>query len=395
MNKSLNNLPIVYLSFFGAATIWLDAFYAVNIILATLFLFKTITRNSFKISALYFMLANLLILINFFAVVSVGGNIHWETVSLFFKAIPFLFIAMFWIDYNNLTLTNFIESKFHKLLMLSGFLQCILVLFMFLFPSLKQYIYSISTLYILEKYHNLSQLIRVVDPGIGGSSFGFFICALATGAEIFLLKTKINIPFVFRFCIRLIVMASLFITARSGFILLLLVQFLIMLKFKSKELFIHVLMLILLISMVVLNVHIFEASKLLDWGLETFSNPLESKTVVRLLRSFYLPLDATTFFFGGENYRGITDSLLIKVLYSIGILALLILIILPVILMFIFINISPDVDKYAKFYTLAIFIILIIGNLKESLWASSRGAGLFFILFICLCGAQTLSRKIR
>ena len=385
-------LLVIYLSFFGAPIIWVDFFYAVNALLLCFALFWI--AMSAKIN--YFIFINLIstvfLLLIFHMMVSIGNPIHLETYRLYLKALAFVFVAFSWMKIFDLNLDGFLDSQFHKYLIMCGLLQCLIVLAMVMFPSLKDAIYSISTLYIIEK-HEMVRLARVTDPGIGGTSFGFLICGLFIGAELLIAKNGLRLSYFSRFLMRAIVLLTLLVTARSGLVVYLFLLFLIMVKFKLLDLFIFLTVVACAGLCLMFMRSLFISSDLMSWVFEIL-NPLQSRTVQYLLKSFYFPSDFQTMMFGGARYQGATDSLLIKLIYSVGLPALLLVVIFPTLWILFCINKSKAVSIWNKYYFNCIYFILLLGNLKEGLWSSSRGAGLFFILSVCIAGSYAFKWRV-
>jgi hypothetical protein len=395
MHNIIFKTTLVYLSFFGAALIWIDLFYAVNmliciIVLFLLFLKKSIDPFVLILTLLCYILAFLLSFSY-----ALGNIIYDQILFLYLKSGIFVFVSIFWIRYFDLTLNNLLENEFIKILILAALLHCTLVIMLLLLPEFRSTVYSISSLYMIQKYTHVADFIRVIDPSIGGSSFGFIICAIFFAFEILLIKKQIVLNFLIRFLVRFIVLISLFVTARSGFALYMVLIVFLGIRYRSIELLTFNIFLLSIGLSGILLLDLQNMSVMVAWASETFINPLESPTVQLLMKSFALPGNLYTYTLGGSEYPGLTDSVIIKLLYGVGLPAVLVCIVFPSLVILTVCNWTTVLDKHTVTFVNVMYLILIVANLKESLWTASRGAGLLFVLFVCLFGSFAYRRLIK
>lgn len=385
ISNVLKNI-LVYLSFLGPALIYIDAFYAINIIISIITTYLIINGSKINWFIFFFILGNYAVAFYFLFSHAVGNSIDNQILLLYLKSGFFITVSIFWVNFYQISLENFLENQFVKSLIFSNLFSCLLVLGMLLMADFRMWIYSISSLYMVEKYKYAAEFTRVIDPSIGGSSFGFMLCITFLIFELSVISKKIKYNIVWRYFIRLVVIATLAVTARSGLVLYFLLLLALCVRYRSIDLLCFCLSISMAGSVAISMIELTAASAIASWILEAFIDPLNSPTLKYLLKSYYLPADLKIYMFGGSEYPGKTDSILIKLLYGVGIPIVLVGIILPSMLILIRCNFSTVLDQYTITLVNLVFVIMIIANLKESLWSNSRGAGLLAVLLINLFG---------
>lgn len=395
MHNIILKTTLVYLSFFGAALIWIDFFYVINMLICIIVLFLLYLKKSIDPFVLILILLCYILAFLFSLSYAMGNIIDDKILFLYLKSGIFVFVSIFWIRYFDLTLNNFLENEFIKILILAALLHCTIVIMLLFLPEFRSTLYSISSLYMIQKYSHVSDFIRVIDPSIGGSSFGFIICAIFVTFEILLIKKQIVLSLLIRFLVRFIVLISLFVTARSGFALYMVLIIFLSIRYYSIELLAFNTFLLSIGITGILLLDLQNMSVMVAWASETFIDPTASPTVQLLMKSFVLPEDLYTYIFGGSEYPGLTDSVIIKLLYGVGFPAVLVCIVFPSLIILAVCNCTRVLDKHTVTFVNVMYLILIIANLKESLWSASRGAGLLFVLFVCLFGSFAYRRLVK
>lgn len=280
-----------------------------------------------------------------------------------------------------------------------------LIVFLFLVPAARIELYSMLDLYIFYGREPSAITNRIVDLSIGGSTVSLMLLLTI----VFLNDKSIN-PLETsstpkKVLLYLLIILATILTGRTGFLLLVAYSLAIFAKVlvfhtlrAAKYLISGSVALILLVALGTATVTSDVVAQFFDqiapWAFElayTYINDgaVSSESGSYILKQYVIPETALGLIYGGGSYNVPYDSIFIKLLHSVGLIGVLLalaIFILP------FISIYAK-KSWSKKYLMIYMLIMLIGNLKETMLGNSRGAIiLYFVLLIAAIYSIALSR---
>lgn len=284
------------------------------------------------------------------------------------------------------------------------------VIIFLIFPDLRNFLYSKVDLYILHGRVETFQY-RVTDLSIGGSTisiifayFYFFIDFYYK--EYFSLKT---------ITYKLILLFAIFITARTGIYLILILYFLNFIclnkifRFKYNPIYLLKLLILCLIAIILIYILLINNQRISDqflymivpWVYEAFSSGVDNftndKSLEFIINQFKLL--PSSYIFGSnvvylaQNQMEQIDSRLLNIWHFGGILVLTLTFVWFFLSFFI---LFAKKIKLNQFKILLVFVIMIIlGNLKDSFLGSARGGIVLFLLINYLFLSSHIVNKFK
>ena len=372
---------IAYLSMFGPNFKVVDLTLLTNLILFCFSFFIIIRRKSINLNVAKLLSSHVaLALLCTFILSITGVEYPGLLVSLLkfpfyvFSALGIIFIYQFrfgvhWANY----LLRHVR--------ISGLVTCIIIFILFFLPDLRLFIYSFVDLYLLEKYnYNLNH--RISDLSIGGSTLSFALALVLFEWRRFSFAQSIKkAPHLIS---SLIVMGlfcgATLLVGRAGFILICLylaVEFIFSgrsrVRIELGFLFILGILGILFLYKI--------SPEILSWSLEFFSNGFGGvKSVKVYFEQFYLPATSQSLFFGFSSAPSTSDSMILRLIFLIGAPAVIILYLGPFFPRLNRSRFSPSRFIYEP--RLYLFMVFVLGNLKEGFYGNSRGAIVLLLILL-------------
>ena len=312
-----------------------------------------------------------------------------RNINEFGKPIFYFFAAAGLFKYFVLRFKDKASYELYKCIMHSIFVSSLIILLFFFLGSIRMHVYSLCDLYILQKHGFENMEHRISDPSIGGSTVSYLF-AFGYTSLLFIqknLKSKLypNAKYIYLACTA----AAAFLTARTGFLLIILSSGIYLLCNKKKVLMIALFIFIFMQKFLLRNkniiIDLLEQSPISMWAFEGFINLLdygifETSSSNYILDQFhYNPANISQFLFGSGAIKNLeSDSLFVFILTSNGLLGFISILCM----LFFFFYVLHHLKKTSYFNSFIIFACLfIIGNLKENFFGNARGAIILFLLF--------------
>ena len=279
------------------------------------------------------------------------------------------------------------------------------VVIFLIFPDLRNFLYSKVDLHILHNRVETFQY-RVSDLSIGGSTisiifafFYFFIDFHYRGNSHLKIITY-----------KLILLFAIFLTARTGIYLILILYLLnlicfnrifryrLNIRFLLKAFFLILIALLFFYNFLINNPKVFDQLlyKIVPWFTKAFSFDLSDKSLKLVISQFKLL--PNNFIFGdGADYlfqnkmQEKVDSRFLNIWHMGGILVLTLTLVW---ICLSFLILSTKKIQLNQFNILLVFVIMIVfGNLKDSFLGGARGAIVVFLLMNYIFLSSQLANK--
>ena len=390
--RSFGLLLITYLLIFGPKFYAVDITVTASIGLAIFYLTKILVKQRISKNVFYPFIYISTILLYFSLISLASNNDPIPLAKEFGKLNIYILSAAGLLELYKNRYREQYPIPLLQDIFISIIITAVLVIMFLVLPEFRYFSYSLVDLFMFHGRPPEAITNRITDLSIGGSTVSIvfvFGAILSLDKNIWQREKTFKYSSIF-FYITMVFAAML--TGRTGFILLLTISTVLLIILfvkrpviflKGLGVFLIILFLIKIFNDYIVNNEVVDnfLDNLAPWAFELIYSYIEtgkfsSSSLTYISRQFIFPDTAFVFLFGGYEYDVPSDSFFIKLIYLVGVVGLAM-----TFLMFI-IFLHGNKVKILRNYVYIYFGLLMIGNMKETMLGSARGAIILFLLLV-------------